>query len=151
MTKLIAAAAALVVCGSAQAQSETQPAETVVTGDSISLSALPGAPTGVVSAVLVGALDQPGVYVLRNKWPANTTLPPHTHGGHWRIYTVLEGEVRWGFGPDVDATQTVRLGPGSVVTGPANNPHYFTTGPDGATLQIVAQGPFVTDFVERSP
>ena len=150
MNRLVAAAA-LFACGSAQAQSEVQPAETVIAGDEIELSALPGAPPGVVSAVLVGTLNQPGVYVLRNKWPANATLPPHTHGGKWRIYTVLEGEVRWGFGSPADATQTVRLGPGSVMTGPGDVPHYFITGQEGATLQIVAEGPFSTEFVAQKP
>jgi mannose-6-phosphate isomerase-like protein (cupin superfamily) len=101
--------------------------------------------------VLVGTLNQPGVYVLRNKWPANATLSPHTHGGKWRIYTVLEGEVRWGFGSQVVPAQTVRLGAGSVMTGPGNMPHYFITGTEGATLQIVAEGPFTTEFVARAP
>lgn len=121
---------------------------TAVPGDSIKLAALPGAPPGVLSAVLVGDLAKPGIYVLRNKWPANTTLRPHTHGDKWRVYTVLEGEIRFGFGPKVDLANTKRLGPGSVVTGPTDLPHYFITGPNGATLHVVAEGPFVTTFVE---
>jgi hypothetical protein len=150
VVRIISAVGALLLCGSAQAQTQSQPAETVVSGASIELQAVPGAPAGVVSAVLVGKLDQSGVYVLRNKWPANATLPPHTHGGRWRIYTVVDGEVHWGFGPKLDMAQTVRLGPGSVMTGPGDKPHYFVTGALGATLQIVAEGPFTTEFVEQS-
>jgi hypothetical protein len=119
-----------------------------VPGDSIKLAALPGAPPGVLSAVLVGDLAKPGIYVLRNRWPGNTTLRPHTHGDKWRVYTVLEGEIQFGFGPRIDLANTKRLGPGSVVTGPTDLPHYFITGPNGATLHVVAEGPFVTTFVE---
>ena len=119
-----------------------------VPGDTIKLAALPGAPPGVVSAVLVGEVTKPGIYVLRNKWPANTTLRPHTHGDKWRIYTVLEGEIQVGFGSKIDLAATQRLGPGSVFTGPTDLPHYFITGASGATLHVVAEGPFVTQYVE---
>jgi hypothetical protein len=54
-------------------------------------------------------------------------------------------------GPQVDLARTVRLGPGSVVTGPADTPHDLVTGPDGAVFQIVTEGPFVTDFVVPAP
>jgi hypothetical protein len=119
-----------------------------VPGDSIRYAAIPGAPPGVLSAVIAGDLSKPGIYVLRNKWPANTALGPHTHGDKWRVYTVLEGEIHFGFGPKVDKAKMVRLGPGSVFTGPTDLPHYFITGKDGATLHVVAEGPFVTRFVD---
>jgi mannose-6-phosphate isomerase-like protein (cupin superfamily) len=124
-----------------------EPRGVALPGDTILLVALPGAPAGVVSAVLVGDLSKPGIYVLRNKWPPNTTLAPHTHGDKWRVYTVLEGEIRMGFGLKIDEAKMVRLGPGSVFTGPVDLPHYFITGENGATLHVVAEGPFVTTFV----
>jgi uncharacterized RmlC-like cupin family protein len=102
----------------------------------------------VLSAVIAGDVSKPGIYVLRNKWPPNATLAPHTHGDKWRVYTVLEGELRLGFGPKIDPAKMVRLGPGSVVTGPTDLPHYFVTGDKGATLNVVAEGPFVTTFVD---
>lgn len=120
-----------------------------VPAENIIFEALPNAPPGVTSAVIVGDLTKPGVYVLRNRWPANATLAPHTHGDKWRIYTVLEGEIRFGFGPTIEDGEMVLLKAGSVVTGPVNLPHYFITGPEGATLHVVAEGPFITDFVDR--
>jgi hypothetical protein len=106
-------------------------------------------PPGVVSAVIIGDITKPGIYVLRNKWPANATLAPHTHHGKWRIYTVLEGELRWGFGSKIDEAKMVRLGPGSVAsTGAGDEPHYFITGPQGATINVVAEGPFDSEFVK---
>lgn len=116
--------------------------------DTIVLEALAGSPPGVTSAVVVGDLNSPGIYVLRNRWPANATLAPHTHGDKWRIYTVLEGEMRFGFGRTIEEAGMIRLGPGSVVTGPVDLPHYFITGPEGVTLQVVAEGPFTTNFVD---
>lgn len=120
-----------------------------VPGDTIQLEALPGAPPGVLSAVLSGDIAEPGIYVLRNKWPPNTTLAPHIHGDKWRVYTVLDGEIRFGFGPKIEHDEMIRLGPGSVVTGPVDLPHYFITGPEGALLNVVAEGPFITIMVEE--
>jgi hypothetical protein len=113
--------------------------------EEIVLEHLPLSPPGVLSAVIVGKLDRPGTYVLRNRWPPNTVFGPHTHGEAVRVYTILEGEVWWGFGQTADEAHLVRLGPGSVAyTGPGMEPHYFRTGPDGAVFNVVAEGPFVT-------
>ena len=120
---------------------------TIVPAETIVFEPLPNAPPGVTSAVIVGDINKPGIYVLRNKWPANATLAPHTHGDKWRIYMVLEGEIRFGFGPIIEPKKAVRLTAGSVVTGPVDLPHYFITGPNGATLHVVAEGPFITTFV----
>jgi hypothetical protein len=89
--------ATLLALGTAPAAAPT--AGVAVAGDSIKLAPLPGAPAGVLSAVLVGDVTKPGIYVLRNKWGPNITLRPHTHGDKWRVYTVLEGEIQFGFGP----------------------------------------------------
>ena len=120
------------------------PAEQIV------LEALSMSPPGVTSAIVAGRLDQPGIYVLRNRWPPDTALGPHTHGDAVRVYTILEGEVWWGFGEEQDESRMVRLGPGSVAyTGPGMAPHYFRTGAEGAVFNVVATGPFVTTMVER--
>jgi hypothetical protein len=121
-----------------------------IPNEAIEYSALPGAPPGVLSAVLSGDLSAPGLYVLRNKWPANSSIGPHDHGQARRVYTVLEGEAFWGFGEVVDETKLVRLGPGSVaVTGPGMPPHYFRAGSAGVVFNVVAEGPFVTNLVGR--
>jgi hypothetical protein len=122
--------------------------DVLIAAESIKLSptSAPGLPPGVQSAVVFGNAAQPGVYVLRNIFPGNATLAPHTHGGKWRIYTVLEGEIRFGFGAKIEESKAVRMGPGSVVA-TFDQAHYFMTGPAGATLNVVADGPFVTDFV----
>lgn len=90
------------------------------------------------------------MYVLRNRWPPNSSIGPHTHGNAVRVYTVMEGEARWGFGSEIDETRMIRLGPGSVAyTAPGMEPHYFRAGPDGVVFNVVAEGPFVTHMVER--
>jgi hypothetical protein len=118
-----------------------------IPNEEVQLEALPNAPPGVVSAVLFGDLAKEGLYVLRNRWPAGAVLPPHNHGNATRIYTVLEGEVWWGFGHEIDEAKMVRLGPGGVaVTRPEMPPHYFRVGPEGAVINVVAEGPFVTNM-----
>jgi redox-sensitive bicupin YhaK (pirin superfamily) len=142
--------AVLLALGVHVALSAEQNRDYLIPAESIKLTATsaPGLPPGVQSAVVSGNVAQPGVYVLRNRFPPNVTLAPHTHGKKWRIYTVLEGEIRFGFGPTIDESRMVRLGPGSVVT-TFEKPHYFLTGPAGATLNVVADGPFTTDFVKQ--
>lgn len=136
------AVAALVALSAEQARDVLVPAESIM----LSPTSAPGLPSGVKSAVVFGNATQPGVYVLRNRFPANATLAPHTHGSKWRIYTVMEGEIRFGFGAKIDESSSVRMGPGSVMA-TYDRPHYFIAGPSGATLNVVADGPFVTEFV----
>ncbi len=121
-----------------------------IPNEEIHLEALPNAPSGVTSAILFGDLNKEGLYVLRNKWPANAVMAPHNHGEATRIYTVLEGEAWWGFGDEVDESTMVRLGPGGVVvTRPGMPAHYFRTGPDGVVFNVVAEGPFITNMIGR--
>jgi hypothetical protein len=121
-----------------------------IPNESIRYEALPGSPPGVLSAVLSGDLSAPGLYVLRNKWQPNSWMGPHEHGSAHRIYTVLEGEVYWGYGEKIEESKMVRLGPGSVaVTGPGLPPHYFRAGPEGMVVNVVAEGPFVTNMISN--
>jgi quercetin dioxygenase-like cupin family protein len=103
------------------------------------------APPGVTSVVVLGDLSKDGIYVLRNKFPANSTVPAHSHPT-WRIMTVLEGAVYFGYGPKLDGQQLKRFGPGSVIVEPPNVPHYFVTKDEGAVIQFVAQGPLKSAF-----
>lgn len=137
--------AALLLATSADSAEPAAP----IPNETIVYQALPGAPPGVLSAMLSGDLSKPGLYVLRNKWPPNAWLAPHNHGPAHRIYTVLEGEAWWGFGDTIDESKMVRLGPGSVaVTGPDLPAHYFRTGPQGLVVNVVAEGPFVTNMIK---
>jgi hypothetical protein len=146
------AASILSVFGSTAGVAAEQERDALIPAESIVLAPAtgPGLPPGVQSAVVFGNAGQPGVYVLRNRFPPQVTLSPHTHGQKWRIYTIMEGEVRFGFGTKVDPLKSVLLRPGSVVA-TFDKPHYFVTGPSGATLNVVADGPFITDFVSDQP
>jgi hypothetical protein len=58
-----------------------------------------------------------------------------------RIITVMAGTFLIGTGPKFDRSNTVALGPGSVVRDIPNQMHYDGTGPEGATIEIIAMGP----------
>jgi hypothetical protein len=147
---IAAATAALLVLASNAALSADQERDVIIPAEAIQLSPAlgPGLPPGVQSAAVFGDPGQPGVYVLRNTFPPNVTLNPHTHGQKWRIYTIMTGEVRFGFGTKVDPAKSMLLRPGSVVA-TFEKPHYFVTGPSGATLNVVADGPFITNFLAQ--
>jgi hypothetical protein len=148
--RVILAMSTLFLFGSNAVMSAEQERDVLIPAESIKLAPAlgPGLPPGVQSAVVFGNVGKPGVYVLRNRFPPNVTLNPHTHGQKWRIYTIMDGEVRFGFGTTVDQAKSVPLKPGSVVA-TFDKPHYFVTGPTGATLNVVADGPFVTNFVAQ--
>ena len=65
---------------------------------------------------------------------------PHSHPNE-RFITVLAGTFLIGTGPKFDRNNTVALGPGSVVHDIPNQMHFDGTGPEGATIEIVAMGP----------
>jgi uncharacterized RmlC-like cupin family protein len=116
--------------------------------DEIKYAALPGAPPGVTSAIVAGDPSKNGVYVLRNKFPPNSKLLPHSHGDNWRVMTVLAGSIYFGYGEKLEDSKLKRLGPGSVILEPKDTPHYFITKDEEVLLQIVAEGPFTTKYVQ---
>jgi hypothetical protein len=105
----------------------------------------PQAP-GSATAILLGNPHQPGPFVLRVRLPANTKVMPHTHPVE-RIYSVLAGEWKLGFGKAYDAEKLYSFPAGSIYRLPAMVPHYQATGPAETIIEIHAVGPSTTDFV----
>ena len=95
--------------------------------------------TGQTTTVF-GDPSKPGLYAQLLKRPADDWSQPHSHPNE-RIITVLAGSFLIGTGPKFDRNNTVALGPGSVVHDIANQMHYDGTGPEGATIEIIAMGP----------
>ena len=92
------------------------------------------------TAILFGDPSKPGLYVQLLKRGPNDWSQPHSHPND-RFLTVLAGTMRIGTGAKFDPSNTVPLGPGSIVKDFANQIHYDGTGPEGLTLEIIGMGP----------
>ena len=104
---------------------------------------------GTYRAVLLGNPDEAGPFVMRVKAPAGTRIMPHTHRDE-RVYTVLAGEWKLGFGEKFDAGRLMTFPTGSVYRLPANVPHFQATGQSETIVQINSVGPSTTEFLNPS-
>lgn len=103
---------------------------------------------GAEYSVLLGKPSAAGPLIVRVKLPANAQVLPHTHPEP-RTYTVLAGEWKLGFGTQYDAARLKSYSAGSMYRLPAKVPHFQSTGPQGAIVQIESVGPTSTDFVPK--
>jgi quercetin dioxygenase-like cupin family protein len=104
---------------------------------------------GTYRAVLLGNPDEAGSFVMRVKVPPGTRIMPHTHRDE-RVYTVLAGEWKLGFGEKFDAGKLMIFPAGSVYRLPANVPHFQATGQTETIVQINSVGPSTTEFLNPS-
>ena len=102
-------------------------------------------PAGAQIAVLEGNPAEKGPIVMRLKFPANYTIPPHWHSMTERL-TVLSGSFHPGMGDKVDRNATQTLEPGGYVMMPAKMHHFaWTSAP--TIVQINLEGPFDLFYV----
>ena len=118
---------------------------TVVAGDAVKWGpAPPSLPPGAEAAVLLGDPGKDGPFVLRLKFPAGYTIPPHRHSKAEHV-TVIAGGFAMGSGEAVDRGARPRPA-GSFVAIPAGTPHYaFVVGE--TVVQINGVGPFDIRYV----
>jgi quercetin dioxygenase-like cupin family protein len=125
----------------------TEPHHTVVPGDAVKWGpAPPSLPAGAQAAVLLGNPAQAGPFVLRLKFPAGFTVPPHRHSKD-ELLTVISGKFAVGAGEKIDRTATRLLPPASFVHLPAGMPHYASAVGE-AVVQINGVGPFDIKYVD---
>jgi hypothetical protein len=98
-----------------------EPHHTVVPGDAAKWGLAP--PAGAQAAVLLGNPAQEGPFVLRLKFPAGFTVPPHRHSND-EFVTVISGGFAVGAGEKLDRTSVKPLPPASLVHLPAAMAHY---------------------------
>jgi quercetin dioxygenase-like cupin family protein len=139
----LAAAAAIGALSPAQA---TERHHTVVPGDAVKWGpAPPSLPSGAQAAILLGNPGKEGPFVLRLRFPAGFTVPPHRHSKD-EFVTVISGQFAVGAGEKPDRAATKALPPASFVHLPAGMPHYALA--DGETVvQINGVGPFDVTYV----
>ena len=107
-----------------------------------------GRPNSITkNAVVFGDPTKPGLYVQLLKRGPDDWSQPHSHPND-RYITVLEGTMLIGTGAKFDKSNTVALGPGSIIRDIANQIHYDGTGPNGLTIEIIGMGPTATTRAE---
>ena len=107
-------------------------------------------PAGALqTAIAEGNPQAAGPFTMLLKLPDGVWIPPHFHNVEKRLI-VIKGELLMGHGEAVDAAATTALRAGGVAVVPANTRHY--EGGKGETIvALVANGPFTTTMVQRSP
>jgi quercetin dioxygenase-like cupin family protein len=103
---------------------------------------------GFEVAKVVGDPGKPGMYVNRVKFPANLRIQPHFHPDE-RVVVVLQGTVYFAYGEQFDEAKLRPLGPGSVWTEPARQPHYVWAKGGEAVIQVTGIGPSGTTQISK--
>ena len=106
----------------------------------------PAFPKGAQTVVLQGDPKQPGLLVLRVKFPPNYVVPPHTHPGLETV-TILSGSMGSGMGEKADLTKGKMLKAGSMLALPAKHAHYVWTGDEETIIQVAAIAPFDLTYI----
>lgn len=109
-------------------------------------NAPPTLPHGAKIAVLEGDPAKEGLFTMRIKLPAGSTIAPHWHPRDERV-TVLSGKVMVGFGDVIDSSSTTEFAAGGFYVNPANSHHYLIV-PKETVLQLTCVGPWELHAVE---
>lgn len=125
MLRLFALPLLLVVpIGTAQAVHPADVQWTAVSADAVGWGpAPPSLPPGAQAAALYGSPSKERPFVLRLKFPAGFTVPPHRHSKD-EFVTVISGRFALGVGEQIDAASLKPLPSGSFIHLPAGTAHY---------------------------
>ena len=105
-----------------------------------------GLPAGATMAVVKGDPSKAGSdFVIRAKFPANYTVPPHSHPGDEMVRVLSAGTLTYGMGDKVDTASSGSLTKGYHVTMQAGMNHWVST-TDPVELQVSGKGPFAITY-----
>lgn len=101
---------------------------------------VPSLPPGAKIAVIEGPLNEAKPFTVRLKFPANYTIPAHSHPGIEHV-TVVSGTFNLGAGDKADRKQTKALSAGSVAVMQPNTKHFAWTKTE-TIVQLHGMGPW---------
>jgi mannose-6-phosphate isomerase-like protein (cupin superfamily) len=147
MLRLFALPLALAVpFSAAQAVHPADVQPTTISADAVRWApAPPSLPAGAQAVALYGSPSKEGPFVLRLKFPAGFTVPPHRHSKD-EFVTVISGRFALSVGEQIDAALLKPLPPGSFIHLPAGTPHYARAEVE-TVVQINGMGPFDVKYV----
>ncbi len=102
-------------------------------------------PTGASMAVIEGAFDKPGPFVVRLKFPANYKIPAHSHPIKVTV-TVISGTFHMGLGESLDTEKGKALPAGSIFEMPAKIHHFGWTSEE-TIIQEHGIGPLSVNYL----
>jgi quercetin dioxygenase-like cupin family protein len=105
----------------------------------------PSLPPGAKAAVVEGKPNEPGLFTMRVKLPANYKIPPHWHPADEHV-TVLSGSFRMGVGEKFDekALHDLPVGGFAVM---AKGTRHFAMSKGVTVLQLHGIGPWGINYV----
>ena len=109
---------------------------------------VPSLPPGVQIAVIEGPMNQAVPFTIRLKFPANYSLPPHTHPAVERV-TVLSGTFHMGMGARLDRAATHPVRAGDMMIMQPGTPHFAWTEVE-TIVQSHGTGPWGITFVNAA-
>lgn len=104
-----------------------------------------GLPAGAKMAVVSGDPSKAGDFVIRAKFPANYTVPPHSHPGDEAVKVLSAGTLTYGMGDKVNASNSGSLTKGYHVTMAAGMNHWVST-TEPLEIQVSGKGPFAITY-----
>jgi quercetin dioxygenase-like cupin family protein len=104
-----------------------------------------GLPAGAQAAVLAGDPMKAGLFIIRVKFPAGYTVPPHFHPTGENV-TVLSGDVAIGMGDKVSQASDAKLQAGDFISLKPGM-HHYAVSRGGGVIQISSEGPFTITYV----
>ena len=106
-----------------------------------------GLPAGAKMAVVSGDPSKTGPFVIRAKFPANYTVPPHHHPGDEAVRVTSAGTLTYGMGDKVNPANSGSLTKGYHVTMQATMNHWVSNAA-ATTIQVSGDGPFVITYAD---
>jgi hypothetical protein len=96
---------------------------------------------GPETAVLYGAPDKPGVFVMRVRFPQGYKVMPSWRPDEWRTAVVLSGTFYYGIGEQWDETKLAAYPTGTFFAHPTRHPHFAWAKDGEVIVQFTAMGP----------
>ena len=104
---------------------------------------------GIKNTVLFGDPNKPGLYIVRNIFPAGVMSTPHSHDQD-RWVTVVKGTWYSGTDASWDPKSTIVMPEGSIMFHPANAVHFDGSLKEPVEVQIMGMGPVKTTYIYPS-
>jgi quercetin dioxygenase-like cupin family protein len=104
---------------------------------------------GVEMALVDGNPQSTGEFTYLMRFRAGKFIPPHFHPNETRVL-VVSGEVRVGFGDQLDTLHARVVGAGGFASIPGGA-HHFEAGKTDAVVFLTGPGPLKTTMVGSAP
>ena len=118
----------------------------MVLPDQLEWKDVPSLPPGAKWAALEGDPTKAEPFTMRVQFPANYTIPLHTHPVVERV-TVLSGTLHFASGEVFDREKAKPLPPGALAVMGGGVPMYGFTGGEPVVIQVNGVGPWGIDFL----